>query len=240
MITVSARRRTSTESSATRRCPRRDQVERALALADAALADQQHAQAEHVHQHAVDDLARGQVVLEDRGQLADRHRRRDAGAQQRHAGLVGGGRHLGRQRHACWWRARTGCRWRTTAPRASSRACRRQALQVAHLAVAVDEHAAGPQVLVIPGQGQAGLLDVGTGDLAVETGGAGDELQRKSGRVLTAPEQASHRDDGRGGHVGRRRASRGPSAGSTSGCAALRGTWRWCGAPAPGPRAAGC
>ena len=59
-------------SSATRRWPRHDQVERALALADAALAHEQHAQAEHVEQHAVDDLANREPVLEQCGDLADR------------------------------------------------------------------------------------------------------------------------------------------------------------------------
>ena len=48
------------------------QVERALALADAALADEEHAEAEDVEQHAVDDLADGEAVLEQRRELADR------------------------------------------------------------------------------------------------------------------------------------------------------------------------
>ena len=43
-----------------------DQVERALALADAALAGDQHAEAEHVEQHAVHDAALRERVLEDR------------------------------------------------------------------------------------------------------------------------------------------------------------------------------
>ena len=43
-----------------------DQVERAFALADAALAGDQHAEAEDVHQHGVDDGALGEPVLENR------------------------------------------------------------------------------------------------------------------------------------------------------------------------------
>ena len=43
-----------------------DEVERALALADAALADDQHAEPEDVHQDAVNDAARGQIGVEDR------------------------------------------------------------------------------------------------------------------------------------------------------------------------------
>ena len=41
-----------------------DQVERRLALADAALAEQQDADAEHVDQHAVDRRRRRQLLLE--------------------------------------------------------------------------------------------------------------------------------------------------------------------------------
>ncbi len=41
-----------------------DQVERALALADSAVADDQHAEAEDVHQHAVHHLADGEDVLQ--------------------------------------------------------------------------------------------------------------------------------------------------------------------------------
>jgi hypothetical protein len=41
-----------------------DEIERALALADAALTDNEHPEAQNVHQHAVDDLAHGEPVLE--------------------------------------------------------------------------------------------------------------------------------------------------------------------------------
>ena len=65
-----------------------DQVERALALADAALPDHQHAEAENVEQHAVDHFADGEAILEQRRQLADRRGRADPRRQQRHAGAV--------------------------------------------------------------------------------------------------------------------------------------------------------
>ena len=68
-----------------------DQVERALALADAALADQQHAEAEDVEQHAVDDLADGQAVLEQGRELADGGRRRHRRADHRQVRRVGRG-----------------------------------------------------------------------------------------------------------------------------------------------------
>ena len=217
------------------------QVERALALADAALPDQQHAQAEHVHEHAVHHLARGQVVLEDGGELADGHRRGHAGAQQRHARGVGRDGHLGRQRqraggqHARDAAGHGAGRARRAAPPAPGPAgsCTSLSPKI--------EHPARPQVVVEAGQRQAGLLDVGTGDLAARGRHAPASSSRTSpGASLRRAKQASHGDDGRGRHVGGGEVSRAPSAGSTSGCAALRGTWRWCGAPAPAPRAAGC
>ena len=54
-----------------------DEVERALALADAALPHHEHAKAEDVEQHAVDHFADGEAILEQRGQLADRRGRAD-------------------------------------------------------------------------------------------------------------------------------------------------------------------
>ena len=57
-----------------------DEVERAFALADAALPHHQHAEAEDVEEHAVDDLADGEAILEQRRELADRGRRADARA----------------------------------------------------------------------------------------------------------------------------------------------------------------
>ena len=74
-----------------------DEVERALALADAALADDQHAQPEDVHQHAVNHLAHGERVVEHAGELGDRQRRGDGGAQQRHLVPLGGREELGRR-----------------------------------------------------------------------------------------------------------------------------------------------
>ena len=66
-----------------------DQVERALALADAALADDQDAEAEDVHQHGVHHRPLGQGVLENRRQLGDGGRRGDRGLQQRQLRALG-------------------------------------------------------------------------------------------------------------------------------------------------------
>ncbi len=43
-----------------------DQIQCALTLADAAVADDEDPEAEHVHEHAVDDLANGERVIEQR------------------------------------------------------------------------------------------------------------------------------------------------------------------------------
>ena len=62
-----------------------DQVERALALADAALAGDEDAQTEHVHQHGVHDACARPAVLEHRRELGDRGRRGSAGVDERQA-----------------------------------------------------------------------------------------------------------------------------------------------------------
>ena len=46
--------------------PADDEVEPALALPDAALPDDEHAEPEHVHQHAMNHLPLGQLVVEKR------------------------------------------------------------------------------------------------------------------------------------------------------------------------------
>jgi hypothetical protein len=57
-----------------------NELEGALALADAALPDHQHAEAEHVDQDAVSRHARRQQVVEQRAQLGEGDRRRQRGA----------------------------------------------------------------------------------------------------------------------------------------------------------------
>ena len=58
-----------------------DEVEGALALSDAALADDEHAEPEDVHQHAMDHLADRKPVVEQRRDLGDRERCRHVGPQ---------------------------------------------------------------------------------------------------------------------------------------------------------------
>src|SRR5688572_21179343 len=79
-----------------------DEIERAFALADAAVTGDQYAQAEDVHQHAVDDFAHGKGVFEQHADFRDRHRRGDRRPQQRH--LIA----LGSLDQLCW-RLPAGC-----------------------------------------------------------------------------------------------------------------------------------
>ena len=72
-----------------------DEVERALALADAALADDQDAQAEDVHQHAVRDAAGARWSSSSVVSRAIATGVASARAQQRHAGAFGFGDELG-------------------------------------------------------------------------------------------------------------------------------------------------
>ena len=59
-----------------------DEVESALALADAAFADDEDAKAEHVHQDAVDDAAGREIRVEDRRQPRHRFRSCGPGSEQ--------------------------------------------------------------------------------------------------------------------------------------------------------------
>ena len=68
-----------------------------------------------------------------------------------------------------------------------------EALEVAHLALAEHEDAAGLQVLVEAGQRQAGLLDVRAGDGALEAAVPAQQLERQADGVGPALQQARRR-----------------------------------------------
>ena len=72
-----------------------DQVEGDLALADAALAEQEDADAEDVEQHAVHGGAGGELLLEEALDPLDEGGGEVRGAEDRHAGLLAGGHHVG-------------------------------------------------------------------------------------------------------------------------------------------------
>src|SRR5438105_4095173 len=66
-----------------------DEIQGALALADAALPHDEYAQPENVEQDGVNDLTDRQRVLEDRGELGNRLGRGRRRAQQRHVHALG-------------------------------------------------------------------------------------------------------------------------------------------------------
>ena len=69
--------------------PAHDELEGALALADAALAEQQDADPEHVHQHPVELRLRSEAVVEDGVEGVDRAARAALVEEERRAGRLG-------------------------------------------------------------------------------------------------------------------------------------------------------
>ena len=61
-----------------------DEIQGALALADAAVPGDEHAEPEDVHQHRVKGLTLGQVVFEQGAELGDGGRRSHRRLEQRH------------------------------------------------------------------------------------------------------------------------------------------------------------
>ena len=138
-----------------------DQVERAFALADAALADDQDAEPEDVHQHRVHHRALGQRVFEDGRQLGDRGRRghrtsaAPAGPSASATSATSGG---GVKPPVISTQGKSS----VSARRERAEPGRRvEALEIADLALAENQHAARPQILVETGEGQPGLLTCG-------------------------------------------------------------------------------
>ena len=158
-----------------------DQLEGALALADAALPHHQHAEAEHVDEDAVARHARRQQVVEQRAQLGEGDRRRQRGAQQRHLRLVGGlDQAIGRLETL----------GDDDAGVAAAEDLRDRRLpgvgvqargEEAHFALPEDEHALGLQRRVEAGQRQPRLLRVGIADRPIEAGPPGQDLELDTG-----------------------------------------------------------
>jgi hypothetical protein len=166
-----------------------DQIERALALADAAVAGNQHAEAQNVDEHAVHDLADGQRVLQQRTDLGDGDRCGDGGTDQRHMVALAGGQQFRRRLPAAGdQHAGDVVRERRRQHADARRAV--QAFEIPHLALAEDEDAARLQVFVETGEGEAGLLDVGTGDGALEAAAPAQQFQRQPDDVGPPLQQA--------------------------------------------------
>jgi len=127
-----------------------DEIECALTLADAALAHQEDAKAEDIHQHRVDHRPLRERVLEHRRQLRDGRRRGDGRLEERQARSFG-------LDHEFRWRRETACDQHTgEVERQREPEClgaRRgvEALEIADLALAEDQDAARPEILVKSG-----------------------------------------------------------------------------------------
>ena len=188
--TVGEMRRTSTTSSATRRWPRDDQVERRLALADAALAEDEDAErraprrarraacvsgASRSSSHAVAARMKSAVrSAESRAPATPRAPRR------RRSGRAGGGVPLVTTKQA------------TPAPRdrRDARARARSASSVARiadLAVAEHLHAVGMELRQVAGEREPGLLE----RAAARSSGRGRARPRRAGAPALGPAASS-------------------------------------------------
>ncbi len=81
---------------------------------------------------------------------------------------------------------------------------RRQRFEIPHFALAEHEHAAAAQVRVESRQGQPGLLRVGNGDAPFEAGRAGEQLEIEGARIGEIPQDRGDGDTPRLGGFGHR------------------------------------
>ena len=154
-----------------------DQIQRALALADAAVTNDQDTQAEDVEQDAVDDLARREAILENGGELADggggRHRR----AQNGDLGALALLQYFGGQFRAAGNQQARQCLAETFGQGLPARVGG-HAFKEAHFAEAEQQDASGLQVLMKTRQRETGFLDIRAGDVPPEPVGASQQLDR--------------------------------------------------------------
>ena len=170
-----------------------DQIERALALPDAALAHDEHAEAEDVQQHAVQQLADDEAVLENRRHLRHRHGRRHQRPQHRQVAALGFENHLAEHPKAAGDQdARHFVVLAHLAHRVGA-VGRVQALEIAHLAVAEHEHASLAEVLVKAREREAGFLGVRAQDAAIEAAAAGENFEIEAQRFGTALQEFADR-----------------------------------------------
>ena len=71
-----------------------------------------------------------------------------------------------------------------------------EAFEIAHLALAEDDDASRTKIFVKPGQREAGLLDVGAADSALEPAAPAQQLERETHRAGTPLDQARNRQHG--------------------------------------------
>ncbi len=170
-----------------------DQIECALALADAALADDQHAEPEDVHQNSVNHHAFGQRILEQRRQLGNGGRRCHCRFEHRQVGALGLDRQLGRRRETAGDEHAGKVQRQRQAQRREARR-RVEAFEIPDFTRAENQDAPRLEVFVEPGEREAGLLDVRTGDRSPETAGARQQLERESQRLGPRGEKRADSD----------------------------------------------
>src|SRR5438105_5008873 len=156
--------------------PAGDQVERQLALADSALPQDEHADADHVDEHAVHRRAGGERFLEEALHVVDERAGEVAGAQERDARVVRlaldhvvDGQVLGDDE--------AGDRQPEEIAHARLRFARLERREVAHLRIAEHLQAVLVDVLGESAQREPRLLDARADHAAIETALPGEKLQ---------------------------------------------------------------
>ena len=190
MRMASPRQRISTVSSATRRWPRHDEVERALALADAALAGQEARRARGCRCSTPCRVSRGArrssssvVSRAIATGVASAVRRSGTPARSASAAQLRRAVEPHRDQHARQIAREQAAQRIVRAIGVSSRSRKRISLSPKI------STRPGAEILVEAGQGEAGLLDVRQGDAALEAGGAGQQIEIEAGRRAARAEQ---------------------------------------------------
>ena len=141
----------------------------------------------------------GERVLENRCELGNRSRRRDARFDKRQAGALRLYNQLHRGRESAGDEDAGEIVGHGQTHRGGARRSV-EALEIADFALSEDEHPPRPQIVVKPGQGEAGLLDVRAGNHPIETVRAPEKLERQTECLGTAGQQRADRDAGLRGH----------------------------------------
>src|SRR5436190_303043 len=155
-----------------------DEIERAFALADAAVAEEQHADAVDVEKAGVHRDARRHRLFEEVRRARDRRRRHRRRREQRHAALLAFDAELV-ERSDAFRDDEAGDVEAGDVADALLAQPRRKALEVLRLRRADDLHAPRLDVLVVAGEREPRLLHARPRDHATQPVVAGDELEQK-------------------------------------------------------------
>ena len=170
-----------------------DQIQRAFAFSDAALADDEDAEAENVEQHAMQQLASDEAVLEDGGDFRDGDRRRHQRAQHRKVAALGLEDDFAEHTKAAGDEDARHLVVLAYLAHGVGAIGGIQAFEVAHLAVAEDQDASLPEIFVKAREREAGFLRVGAQDAAVEAAATGENFEIESQRFGAALKQFADR-----------------------------------------------